>query len=254
MFGGMAMGPLSVTFTGHSGFLLDTGSHALLFDLYRDEAGVLEGGLPHGGDGAVFISHSHNDHFNPAVIGLGIPGKTVFVADSGVRIKQTACTVHKVVPYETLDLGWGKVRTFGSTDEGCSFLVDADGWSIFHAGDLNDWYWREESTPWELEDDEARFLKELERIKGNIIDVAFFPVDQRLGRDANRGAVLFARTVGPHRLFPMHMNGVLDPSRLKEEMANEGIATELVYLHNQGERTTLEKKRKEEAMRKEDGR
>ena len=235
------MGALSVIFTGHSGFLVDTGSHFLLFDLYKDAAGVLEGGLPRGGDGAVFISHSHRDHFNPAVLGLGIPGKTIFVADAGVKVKQTGCEVHKVVPYKSVDLGWGKVRTFGSTDEGCSFLVEADGWSIFHAGDLNDWYWRDESTPEELENDEGRFLKELERISGSAVDAAFFPVDQRLGSDANRGAMHFARSVKPRWLIPMHVNGKLDPSVLSKEMASEGFSTELIHIDMQGGRAALKK-------------
>lgn len=235
------MGALSVTFIGHSGFLVDTGSHFLLFDLYRDEAGALKGGLPRGGDGAVFISHSHGDHFNPAVLGLGIPGKTIFVADAGVRMNQTGCMVHKVSPYESVDLGWGKVKVFGSTDEGSSFLVEADGWSIFHAGDLNDWYWRDESTPEELENDEGRFLKELDRIKGNPVDLAFFPVDQRLRRDANRGAIHFASSIKPRWLIPMHINGKLDPSGLFKEMASEGITTELVHTDRQGGTTMLNK-------------
>lgn len=235
------MADLSIRYLGHSGFLVNTARHYLLFDLYRDDAGVLSEGLPKGEDGAVFVSHSHGDHFNPSVFRLGVPGKTAFITDIGVKMRQSGCKAHSVAPYDSVDLGWCQVRTFGSTDEGCSFLVEADGWSIFHAGDLNDWYWRDESTPEELENGERRFLEELDRIKGNRIDVAFFPVDQRLGRDSNRGAMHFARMIKPGYIIPMHTNGRLDPVPLMRQMEAEGMLTEIVHFTKQGDNVVLRK-------------
>ncbi|MEI3154718.1 MAG: hypothetical protein V8S95_06185 [Odoribacter sp.] len=43
-----------------------------------------------------------------------------------------------------------RIKAFGSTDIGISFLIDIDNIRIFHAGDLNNWHWEEESTPEEI--------------------------------------------------------------------------------------------------------
>lgn len=42
------------------------------------------------------------------------------------------------------------VKAFGSTDAGVSFMVETDGKKVFHAGDLNNWHWEDESTPQEV--------------------------------------------------------------------------------------------------------
>ena len=39
-----------------------------------------------------------------------------------------------------------RVHAFGSTDVGISFLVEAEGKKIFHAGDLNNWHWMDEAV------------------------------------------------------------------------------------------------------------
>ena len=43
-----------------------------------------------------------------------------------------------------------RIQAFGSTDVGISFLIHLQGKSIFHAGDLNNWHWSEESTEQEI--------------------------------------------------------------------------------------------------------
>ena len=42
------------------------------------------------------------------------------------------------------------VKAYGSTDIGISFLVKVDGLTIFHAGDLNWWHWKEDSLEEQL--------------------------------------------------------------------------------------------------------
>ena len=212
------MARLRVRFLGHSGFLVEAEGRFLLFDYFTDKAGVLSGGLPFEGVGAALISHSHADHFNKAVLDLAVPGSTIIVADSGIRIPKTSKAALSIEPGGRADLGWAKVEAYGSTDEGCSFLVELHGAKIFHAGDLNDWYWEDESTPEELIADEARFIEEIGRIGECGIDIAFFPVDMRLGKHAARGASLFARALKPKLIIPMHLNGKPD-KRLIDELA-----------------------------------
>ncbi|HOY88831.1 MAG TPA: MBL fold metallo-hydrolase [Bacillota bacterium] len=211
------MNHLEIKYIGHSGFLCDTGERFLLFDLFRDEHNILDRGLPHDGYGMVLISHAHSDHFNPRAFELGVPGRTVYVMDSGIVAPESACEVKSVSPGDVLDIGRISVKVFDSTDEGSSFLVESDGWSVFHSGDLNDWYWEEESTPDELKRDEDLYLQELGRIPGGM-DVAFVPVDLRLGRHAARGAQHFARMLRPGYIIPMHMNGRPDPDLFEKAL------------------------------------
>jgi L-ascorbate metabolism protein UlaG (beta-lactamase superfamily) len=99
------------------------------------------------------------------------------------------------------------VKTYGSTDIGVSFLVTACGLTIFHAGDLNDWYWEEESTPEELLQDEENYLKIIRKLAGHKIDVAFIPEDPRLKHNAGRGVAHFKKIVAPEKIIPMHFPG-----------------------------------------------
>ena len=98
------------------------------------------------------------------------------------------------------------VQAFGSTDVGVSFLIDAEGERIFHAGDLNNWHWEEESTPEEVCLAEKAWHQELDTLAKatDHIDLAMFPVDPRLGKDYMRGAKEFVKKIKVHRFVPMH--------------------------------------------------
>ena len=88
-----------------------------------------------------------------------------------------------------------------------SFLVTTDGSVIFHAGDLNDWYWEEESTHDELLEDEGNYLRIIKKLAGQKIDIAFIPQDPRLKQHADRGIQYFREIVSPCRIIPMHFPG-----------------------------------------------
>ncbi|MCL2059838.1 MAG: MBL fold metallo-hydrolase [Oscillospiraceae bacterium] len=115
-----------------------------------------------------------------------------------------------------LRIGTLDIRAYGSTDAGVSFhIVAEDGTSIFHAGDLNYWHWKDESTESEVREAYGMFAGALEKIKNGVgkIDVAFFPVDPRLGSDYYRGAVMFCETMKPEYLVPMHFSSEFNPPR-----------------------------------------
>ena len=58
-----------------------------------------------------------------------------------------------------------RIEAFGSTDVGISFLIDLQGVRLFHAGDLNNWHWSEESTPQEIRKAEGDFLAEIKNLQ-----------------------------------------------------------------------------------------
>ena len=97
-----------------------------------------------------------------------------------------------------------KVKAYGSTDAGVSYLVTLDGVNIFHAGDLNFWHWREVSTVREIELADEDFRQEVEKIVGEEIDWCFFPVDPRMGMHFDAGVNYFMMAVKPRVVTPMH--------------------------------------------------
>ena len=80
------------------------------------------------------------------------------------------------------------------------------GVRLFHAGDLNNWHWSEESTPQEIRKAEGDYLAEIRDLQQEAPadDVALFPVDRRMGRDYMRGALQFVERIKTRIFVPMH--------------------------------------------------
>lgn len=197
----------------HSGFAVKTREYFLVFDYYKDKPCSgregLEGGvitakeISENENPIVFVSHSHGDHFNPVILEWQKTNQNIlYVMSSDVDVKGEK--IHSLAPHEKLELPDLSIKTFGSTDLGVSFLVSVDELSIFHAGDLNWWHWMDESTEEEIKQSESDFTREMNPIIGNRIDIAFFPVDPRLGSEYYRGAERFINLIRPSMLVPMH--------------------------------------------------
>lgn len=217
---------MEVTYIGHSGFLLDTGSTYFLFDYYTGIIPVMDRDKPL----VVFTSHKHKDHFNPVVFRLADQyPHTLFVLAKGVPYKKLAvefseniAAQDKLYPgefrnillvkkdaVETVNLLSGQkleINTLRSTDEGVAFLLRYKGRNYYHAGDLNIWSWEGE-TPEYNKNMEQRYIKEMEKLEGIKIDVAFVPLDPRLGTYAYKGLETFISYTESSYIFPMHCWG-----------------------------------------------
>ena len=171
---------MRATYWGHSGFSVETGDLTLLFD-------YIGGGFTRPeGKSIAFISHEHKDHVSEEVYAL---------ADEVVR---------GMAEGESREIFGAKIRAYGSTDEGASFLIHNECDAIFHAGDLNFWHWRAESTEQEVAEALAGYERVLDSLAGEKIEVAFFPVDPRMGEDCAEGAEMFLKRLKPKILIPMH--------------------------------------------------
>ena len=96
------------------------------------------------------------------------------------------------------------MTTLGSTDEGVAFLVETEGKTIFHAGDLHLWYW-DDDTEAERQEMYRRYMAEIEKLRGRRIDVAFLVLDSRQTEpDALPGIELFNDITDTAYIFPMH--------------------------------------------------
>lgn len=201
---------LKITYHYHSGFSIQVGSTLLVFDYWEGEnrdlaqlGRITPQMLKSYEQIYVFISHAHPDHLDPVVYtweGEGLPITYIVSSDMpvGTRGKRLAPLQEKELSRDI------RVKAFQSTDLGVAFLVTAYGMNIFHAGDLNLWHWRQESSLREIEAAENAFYQAMEPMKGLPIDVAMFPVDPRQGMLYDAGANHFILTMKPRIFIPMH--------------------------------------------------
>lgn len=240
---------IKVTYLDHSGFAVVLPKAIAVFDYYRDPSHALEKtlklypGLPV----VFFVSHHHPDHFNPRIFNLAQDRERMYVLSNDIqsRIIQDDLNVAWVSPGDEVDqlLGGLKVRAFGSTDAGVSFLVTTDnGLHIFHAGDLNYWHWNEESTVDEVKKAYQKFTSVIMRLEeyAPSMEIAFFPVDPRLGQDYADGARLFLENINVRYFFPMHFWGDYKAACDFEDYTTD--QTDSYCLHVPGESVELDGK------------
>lgn len=238
------MHTLTITYLNHSGFMAAVGDVLVIMDYYpgdqRDPGmpGVLDDrSLDHYEQVVFFASHGHADHFDPAIYQWARDSRVSYVL--GYDIPQPHLGT-RLAPGEKAVLGQVSAEAYGSTDAGVSFLIEVGGYTLFHAGDLNLWHWREESTIHEIERAERDFYTAVRPLEGRDIDVAFFPVDPRQGNLYDAGANYFVMAVKPHVLIPMHWQGRSDVA-LEYARKTRTRRVDVIALVNRGEGITLKK-------------
>lgn len=250
---------VKIIYIWHDCFVVETPHAILVFDYWLDEDGEsrdiplfhydTDPELPV----YVFVSHFHKDHYNPAIFGWQsvFPDIHYVVSpDVWKRMRHIVSPTSvykgpKVDPKLVVVLRNGqtyeddvvKASAFPSTDIGNSYLVETGGRRIFHAGDLNCWAWREESTPAEVNKAESDFSKCLDKIAGCLgnepIDYCFFPVDSRIGLGYPQGASVFVRRFKVMRFFPMHF--ALGDAAERERRAFDAVRFEMYANPDRGE-------------------
>ena len=156
---------------------------------------------------AVFASHGHSDHFSPVIFDWQKrSGNIRYVLSHDIERWKERSDVLMVRPDCRYTLHGMTVETLESTDVGVAFLVRCDGVTLFHAGDLNWWHWEGEPDD-ENREMGARYRRQIDRLAGVRIDLAFIPVDPRLEEAYLLGLDYFMRTVGARMVFPMHFGG-----------------------------------------------
>ena len=220
---------MRVSYHGHSGFSVRTERRLLVFDYLG--AG-LEKPCPE--DRAIaFVSHAHRDHFHPSVAGWMREGHAALVTGDDVDAGGV-----RMAPGDAVELDDVRIEAFGSTDQGVSFLVQADGHSIFHAGDLNFWHWRNEADDAFVREAEEAFERVLDTLRGRKMDLAFFPVDPRMGEGHEEGAMRFIEAVRPACFIPMHFwDQPAAAAAMRAKMLPEGVR--LCVMTEPGETVTI---------------
>jgi len=224
---------MKITYLSHSGFLVELDEAYFLFDYHTGQIPPLDSNKYL----YIFVSHAHGDHYNRDIWSfrethlnvMFIVSKDVPLSASQklrlglskqddekiLRVKANEShLIYTEREFDTLKISHSlHLKTLLSTDEGVAFIVIyeeekhiGDEIYFFHAGDLNLWTWPgdEEATN---NDRYRRFMLEMEKIRGYIFDVAFFPLDPRQEEACGDGFRIFNEVTETFTLFPMHMWG-----------------------------------------------
>lgn len=231
---------MKITYIHHSAFLVETESACLLFDYF-------EGALPQIPEEKmlyVFASHRHPDHFSKVIFDLAAEReKITYLLSSDIWTKWVPEEIrertHFLDPDTTWEDGLLKVETYKSTDEGVAFWCTVDGHAVYHAGDLNHWYWDGEEEPWNT-DMTAAYRSEIEKMRGRTADLAFLPLDPRQEEFFYLGIDDFVKVVDVKKIFPMHFWGQFDvAARLKALPCSEDYRDRIVEIEREGQEFTV---------------
>jgi L-ascorbate metabolism protein UlaG (beta-lactamase superfamily) len=228
---------IKTVYIGHSGFLVELEDAYFLFDYYRGELP----GLDTDRKLFIFASHAHLDHYQRKIFQFQekMP-ETFYILSKDV--KQDALKnggleerIRFVGPEKELETKGCRIRTLRSTDEGVAFLVQYQGRTFYHAGDLNAWYWEEEGEDY-VNMMRRSYEREIQKIEGEFINAAFVPVDPRLEGQYAQGLDFFMRHTRTDRVFPMHFwedYGIFD--RLRQEPCTEEYRNRIMEIKEPGQ-------------------
>ena len=225
---------MEIIYLHHSGFAILANQFTIIIDFFEDSesesCGILHDKLLNkNGTMYVLSSHFHADHFNRQVLEWKKQKndiKYIFSHDIYKRRrieKDAAIWLKKGEEYADNNI---KITAFGSTDVGISFMIEAEGKTLFHAGDLNNWHWMDESPEEEWKRDEQKFLNELKIIKEKYdkVDIAMFPIDPRLGTEYMRGGKQFIEAIQTSTFIPMHFwNDYASANKFQEYARSRNI-------------------------------
>ena len=213
---------MKITYIHHSGFLAETREVYYLFDYEKGNLPQLNTEKPL----FVFVSHGHSDHYNPQIFDLlrsmGMKQITALLSNDIPKKRYPTCLMPSA-PEEADDIRrqglipvikayhsqkyalsfQTHVQTLLSTDKGVAFFLTCPEGTLYHAGDLNDWT-IEETPEQERRQMTGSYLAAIKRLEGNNIDIAFLPLDPRLGKYYAKGFLTFLELIPVKQVYPMH--------------------------------------------------
>ena len=197
---------MQVTYFHHSGFMVETKQHCMIFDYYTQNGkyDFLDIAKYRHKKIFVFVSHFHQDHYDRKIFEWqAVVPEIQYILSDDVTPPRFVQNVHKVHFDKKYGIDSISIETFHSTDEGVAFLVNVDNKMIYHVGDLNWWHWKGESEQFN-KTIAGMYQKEINKMKNKVIDVAFLPVDPRLEENDILALDYMLKIVKVKQVFPMH--------------------------------------------------
>ena len=184
---------MKITHIHHASFFIELNHCSLLFDYATGQLPKINQDLPL----YIFVSHHHHDHFNIIIDSIDHPDIVYIVSNDtphhGISVK-----AHQQIQVEQLN-----ITTLESTDDGVAFIIETEGKTIYHAGDLNYWNWIGEPIEF-LQDQETRFKREIDCYQNTYFDIVMSPLDPRLETTAHHGLQYLLDKWQVNCCIPMH--------------------------------------------------
>lgn len=239
---------MQIIFIHHSCFLVEVDDRVLIFDYFdgsRVKDYTFHGKIPTYEPDTklyIFASHSHQDHFDMDILRWSEQYPNLkYVLSKDIRISPNFLKKHGIDPSvrekvlfagadKHYELDGMKIETFRSTDAGVAYYVDVAGVTLFHAGDLNDW--RMEGAG-DLINGKMRreYRHQIRRLENKPLNVAFVPMDPRLGQYQYEGIGYFLQNTDAEYVFPMHMwqdySGI---QTYKRRLTNRALADRIIEI------------------------
>ena len=260
---------MKITYIHHSSFLVELESVYLLFDYTEGTIPGMKREKPL----LVLASHRHGDHYSPVIFDLikehgnvrfvlsndiwrkRLPEEVLPLTDSlkhgetvkyrlenGI-IRQLTRTPENQIEDGVISDACLTIHTYKSTDEGVAFLIEAEGKTIYHAGDLNNWRWEGEPDNWN-DSMAKKYSAQIDKMAGMHLDVAFLPLDPRQEDDFYLGMDEFLHKVDVKHVFPMHCWGDYSViGKIRALGCSAGYSDRIVEITGDGEVFTEEDER-----------
>ena len=125
--------------------------------------------------------------------------------------------------------------TLRSTDAGVAFYVSINGVHIFHSGDHNDWHF---DGAGDLINGRIRknYRHEINKISDKPINIAFVPVDPRLGNYQFEAIDYILKNTNAEFVYPMHTwqdySGIQE---YKKRITNLGMADRVIEINRENQ-------------------
>ena len=140
-----------------------------------------------------------------------------------------------VKPGQNVQLNNLMIKTLASTDAGVAFYINLNGVSVFHSGDLG--YWRMEGAGDLMNGKMKRsYRHEIRKLTDMPINLAFVPMDPRLGSYQFSVIDYFMKHTDAEFVFPMHMwQDYTGISEYKNRISNLGMANRIMEISRENQ-------------------
>lgn len=208
---------MKVRYIYHSCFVLENDDIIVVLDYWKDPLGYLHELLASTEKTVyVFVSHFHEDHYNPEILQWGRGHKQITVRprlmlsyDTVRRRHVPRLQVRDIMnPERFYEDEYLRANYYRSTDIGVAIaLTFADGTTAFHAGDLNNWYFADgENLKVSLDEMEGMYLSVVRTVRSDIAHFThvMLPIDPRLETNMLRSSIQWLNKIYTDNFYPMH--------------------------------------------------
>jgi len=251
-------GEAYINYLYHSGWVIFTEKHVLVFDYWNDgqppaEKTMLNGWLTSaelkGRDVMVFISHEHEDHWNPDIFKWSSELENInYILGFNPENHRLMLERQNEIPAfsqmtgrMTNEINGVIITSFPSTDSGVGYLVEVDGITVLHPGD----HANAEMSLSQAYKSEIDYIAEMNKK----IDIAFFPVTGCGFPDieaVKEGIYYSVDKLKLKSIYPMHVgNDVAKLGIFKQECAERIPGLEVNCFESKGDRFAYKKQKTE---------